>query len=73
MVEHGLGITIALDYVVMGNRYPTLKSIPLKSHRPRLQLLRHNGVSFSHSVRKFYENFKAELDALDSDVKSRAE
>jgi DNA-binding transcriptional LysR family regulator len=65
MVEHGLGITIALDYVLMGERYPKLKSIPLKSDRPRLQLLTHNGVSFSHNVRKFYENFKAELHALE--------
>jgi DNA-binding transcriptional LysR family regulator len=65
MVEHGLGITIALDYVLMGDRYPKLKSIPFKSAQPRLQLLTHNGVSFSHNVRKFYKNFKAELHALD--------
>lgn len=64
MVEHGLGITIALDYVLMGDRYPKLKSIPLQSPKPRLQLLTHNGVSFSHNVRKFYENFKTELHAL---------
>lgn len=61
MVEHGLGITIALDFVVMGNRYPNLKAIPLKSSNPRLQLLTHYGVSFSSNVRKFYENFKSEL------------
>jgi DNA-binding transcriptional LysR family regulator len=65
MAEHGLGITIALDYVLMGDRYPKLKAIPLKSTQPRLQLLTHNGVSFSHNVRKFYKNFKAELHALD--------
>lgn len=64
MVENGLGITIALDYVLMGDRYPRLKSIPFKSNKPRLQLLTHNGVSFSHNVRTFYENFKAELHAL---------
>lgn len=61
MVEHGLGITIALNYVVMGERYPKLRAIPLKAHGPNIQLLRHNGVSFSHNVRSFYDNVKAEL------------
>jgi len=64
MVEHGLGVTIALDFVVMGNRYPNLTSIPLKISRPQLQLLTHYGVPFSNNVRTFYENFKAELEAF---------
>ena len=64
MVEHGLGITIALNYVMMGDRYPKLKAIPLKSHAPNIQLLRHNGVSFSHNVRNFYDKVKAELRSI---------
>jgi hypothetical protein len=64
MAEHGLGIAVTFDYTVMGGGYPNLKAIPLKTENFRLQILRHNGVSFSHSVRRFYDIFKTELSAL---------
>lgn len=64
MVQHGLGITIATDFSLMGNRYPTLTTVPISGDKLIVHTVRNNTVSFSHNVNIFYDNFKSELDKL---------
>ncbi|TXS90239.1 LysR family transcriptional regulator [Parahaliea maris] len=64
MVEQGLGITVAFEYTAIANRFPGLRAIPIKGSRQRLHFLRHNGISMSSNVRKFYELAKSEIRSL---------
>lgn len=65
MVEQGLGITLANEFVMMGNAYPALEVVPLEEEASlRIYTLRHNGVSLSHTARLFYNHFKQAMDVL---------
>ncbi len=65
MVEQGLGITIAFEHTARQDRFPNLRTIPIKSHNQRLRFLRHNGVPMSNNTKKFYELAKEEIRGLD--------
>lgn len=65
MVEQGLGVTLANEFVMMGNAYPALRVIPLAEEASlRIFTLRHNGVSLSHTARLFYNHFKQAMEVL---------
>jgi len=65
MAEHGLGIAVTLDYTVMGGGLAHLKAVPLKADKLRIQILRHSTIAFSHNIKKFYELFTEQLNALE--------
>jgi len=64
LVEQGQGITVAYQYTVTPGRFPTLTTIPIKETQQRLYFLRHNGISMSNNVRKFYELAKTKIRSL---------
>ncbi|GAB3113965.1 LysR family transcriptional regulator [Pseudomaricurvus hydrocarbonicus] len=65
MVEQGLGVTVAFEYTAMPQRFPNLKTIPIKNSKQRLYFIRHNGISLSNNVRKFYDLAKTEIRSLE--------
>ena len=65
MVEQGLGVTLANEFVMMGNAYPALQVAPLTEEASlRIFTLRHNGVSLSHTARLFYNHFQQAMEVL---------
>ena len=64
MVEQGMGITVAFQYTAIANRFSGLRAIPIKNSKQRLHFLRHNAISLSNNVRKFYELAKTEIATL---------
>ena len=65
MVEQNLGISVALEYTAIPQRFPNLHAIPIKYNKQRLHFLRHNGISLTSHVRKFYELAKKEIRCID--------
>ncbi len=63
MVEHGLGVGFAYDFAIKASLSPNLRIVPLTTQlRPiPVFLLRHQGYSFSNSIRKYYETVKEKL------------
>jgi DNA-binding transcriptional LysR family regulator len=64
MVEQGMGITFAFQFTAIPERYPSLRTIPVKAAKQQLHFLRHNGISMSKNVREFYELSKSEIRQL---------
>jgi len=72
LVEKGFGITLAFQYTALPERYPTLKTIPVRCPKQRLQFIRHGSLPLSHKVRSFYELAKTEIESVVKTATSQA-
>jgi len=68
MVQHGAGISLVSDFVLMGESYPKLHAIQLSETKQfQVHTLRHSAIPMPHKTRLFYKKFTELLTTLKSE------